>query len=385
MASHNRMDHSNYGSALRPVMATMALQNDLNGGKLGLLPEPEGRFGSFTASMAVNVVIAGLLLMLTMSQLHEHVLKPRYENTELVFPTPAAPKPVLPPVPKVKVVAPPETPKAELPRQIIQAPKPMPEPKIQTVHLNTPEMPAVPAAPPKAVTPPPQPKVGTFVSNTPTPVANNKATPSVQTGGFGNPVGVTPNPNANRPATIASVGSFNAAPGVGQGAGAARKGSVQGTAFGAGVVNGVPGGTSHGSVASAGFANGVVGGTPGGTGTGHGSVANTGFGSNVGGTAGSPQVAKAQEPTSVPPVVTFEPRPVYTPEAKQLKIQGRVTLEVKFGAGGEIQVLRVVNGLGHGLDEQAKAAAEQIRFKPALKNGQPVDQVTLVHISFQLA
>jgi TonB family protein len=96
-------------------------------------------------------------------------------------------------------------------------------------------------------------------------------------------------------------------------------------------------------------------------------------------------VAKVEEPTFEMPVVTYEPRPAYTPEAKQLKIQGRVTLEVRFTASGRIEVLRVVNGLGHGLDEQAKAAAQQIRFKPAMKNGQPVDQVTLVHISFQLA
>jgi hypothetical protein len=48
-------------------------------------------------------------------------------------------------------------------------------------------------------------------------------------------------------------------------------------------------------------------------------------------------------------------------------------------------VLRVVNRLGHGLDEQAEKVAQQIRFKPAVKNGQPVDQITLIHILFQLA
>jgi hypothetical protein len=30
-------------------------------------------------------------------------------------------------------------------------------------------------------------------------------------------------------------------------------------------------------------------------------------------------------------------------------------------------------------------AAERIRFKPATKNGEPVDQVSVIHISFQLA
>jgi TonB family protein len=102
------------------------------------------------------------------------------------------------------------------------------------------------------------------------------------------------------------------------------------------------------------------------------------------GNSGGP-VAKLEQPSFEMPVVTYEPRPVYTPEARQLKIQGRVTLEVRFTANGRIEVLRVVNGLGHGLDEQARTAAQQIRFKPAMKNGQPVDQVSLVHISFQLA
>jgi len=383
MASHNRMDQTKLGSTLRPVMATMAWQNDLNGSNFGLLPDPEGRLGSFTASTAVNVVIAGLLLLITMSQLHEHVVTPRYENTELVFPVPASPKPVLPPVPKVKVIAH-VKPKLVLNQPRLVAPKPLPEPKIQTVKLNTPLMPSLPVARPKAVAPPPLPKVGTFVSSNPTPVANNRSAPTVQTGGFGNPVGVVPNPSASKPANLPAIGSFGAAPGAGQGAGAARKGSVQGTQFGSGVVNGVPGGTSRGQVASAGFSNGVVGGSPGGAAHG-GTVASAGFGSApIAGNPGAP-VAKVEEPTFEMPVVTYEPRPAYTPEAKQLKIQGRVTLEVRFTASGRIEVLRVVNGLGHGLDEQAKAAAQQIRFKPAMKNGQPVDQVTLVHISFQLA
>jgi hypothetical protein len=47
-------------------------------------------------------------------------------------------------------------------------------------------------------------------------------------------------------------------------------------------------------------------------------------------------------------------------------------------------VVRVVQGLGHGLDEQAVKAAEQIKFKPALQQGQPIDSLALVHIIFEL-
>jgi hypothetical protein len=44
-----------------------------------------------------------------------------------------------------------------------------------------------------------------------------------------------------------------------------------------------------------------------------------------------------------------------------------------------------VKGLGHGLDEAAMRAAEQIKFKPALSNGHPVDFPAVVHIVFQTA
>jgi len=48
-------------------------------------------------------------------------------------------------------------------------------------------------------------------------------------------------------------------------------------------------------------------------------------------------------------------------------------------------VIRVVRGLGHGLDDNAIKAAQQIRFKPALKDGQPSDSTVVLHIIFQLA
>src|SRR5277367_1392868 len=354
--------------------------NDLlNRANLGLLPEPQGRFGSFGVSTVVNVVAGGILVLLTMAQVHQQKMH-QYQATELVFPV-EQPKPYIPPVPKVKVIPPP--PKVEV-KPKISIPKPQPEPpKPQVVRIPTPETPHLVAAPPKAVAPPPQPKVGLFKSAAPTQVANNNSAPTVKAGGFGDPVGVTPNPNATRPATIAAVGSFGAAPGVGQGAGAARQGSVHGTAFGSGVANGVPGGKDRGTVASAGFSNGVIGGT--GTPGSHGTVAVGNFGTPASSGSGETQAAKVQQPATTPLVVVAKPLPQYTAEAKQLKIEGDVTLEVRFTASGQVQVLRVVNGLGHGLDQQAMLAAERIRFKPATKNGEPVDQVSLIHISFQLA
>ncbi len=52
-----------------------------------------------------------------------------------------------------------------------------------------------------------------------------------------------------------------------------------------------------------------------------------------------------------------KPLPAYTAEARRLKIEGEVLLEVVFQASGETKVLRLIRGLGHGLDETAMAAA----------------------------
>jgi TonB family protein len=83
--------------------------------------------------------------------------------------------------------------------------------------------------------------------------------------------------------------------------------------------------------------------------------------------------------------ILYKPNPVYTEEARRLRLEGEVLLEVVFGASGELRVLRVVRGLGHGLDEAAVRSAQQIRFKPAKREGQAVDSVATLHVRFQLA
>jgi TonB family protein len=88
---------------------------------------------------------------------------------------------------------------------------------------------------------------------------------------------------------------------------------------------------------------------------------------------------------TVPAEITFKPRPLYTEEGRKLKIEGEVLLEVVFTASGRIRVVKVVQGLGHGLDQSAIQAAEKIQYKPALKNGQPTDFQAVLHIVFQLA
>lgn len=88
---------------------------------------------------------------------------------------------------------------------------------------------------------------------------------------------------------------------------------------------------------------------------------------------------------TVPAEITYKPRPVYTEEGRQLKVEGEVLLDVVFTATGQIKIMKVVQGLGHGLDESAIQAAQKIQFKPALRDGHPADFQAVLHIVFQLA
>jgi TonB family protein len=97
--------------------------------------------------------------------------------------------------------------------------------------------------------------------------------------------------------------------------------------------------------------------------------------------------ARSRQPSSgadAPVEIIFKPKPDYTDEGRKRKINGEVRLEVLFRSDGRVQVVRVVQALGYGLDEQAVKAAEQIKFTPALREGQPIDSMALVHIIFEL-
>ncbi len=347
----------------------------------GLLPEPEGRNKSFVVSLIVNASAIALFLTLSIFMVHQVVQKPVIE-TDLLLPI----TPVKPVRPTIRVKPPIIPPTPDLLNRIApkityrQAPADTPQPRLARVHLNNVSAPVLPPYRPDSVALPAQPKVGLFHTDVPTAVANNMGQTSTKTGGFGDPMGVHPNPGANRPATVAAYGSFQSAVGDSSGSGAARRGKVGGVNFGSGYANGVPGGSGHGKVASVGFSDGVAGGTgnrPRGTAT---------LGAFHDNTAvATPKVLVANTGNETTVEVISHPRPEYTPEAKQLKIQGDVVLEVRFSADGRCHVIRVVRGLGHGLDEQAIRVAEETHFKPATRDGQPVDITTYYRIDFQLA
>ncbi|HEU4688108.1 MAG TPA: TonB family protein [Vicinamibacterales bacterium] len=95
--------------------------------------------------------------------------------------------------------------------------------------------------------------------------------------------------------------------------------------------------------------------------------------------------AAVTKPVDRPVEIVFKPTPEYTDEARTARIEGTVSLELEFTAGGDVRVLRVVRGLGHGLDEAAQRAALRIRFKPAQSGSAPVDSRATVHITFRLS
>jgi TonB family protein len=319
----------------------MTSDDFLNCGNFELLPEPKDRMASFGLSTIINLVIASILLLLTMSRIRQAETN-HYYSTQLVFPV-KPPKFKAPRPATAKIAAPPIVRITPRPSLIMAAKVRRELPQPETVKMDASSMPAMPAPALRKVAP------------------STVAKPLVKAGGFGDPMGVTPNPNSTRPATIAAVGSFALSAGSAAGVGAAH-GSIHGTSFGSGVASGASNGTGKGAIVSAGFSNGIANGKPADT------------ASN-----GSPQ------PPTTPMIVLDKPRPRYTAEARLLKIEGDVTLKVRFSADGRVQILGAVNGLGHGLDEEAAQAVEQIRYKPAMRNGQPVDQVSLIHVTFQLA
>ena len=99
---------------------------------------------------------------------------------------------------------------------------------------------------------------------------------------------------------------------------------------------------------------------------------------------GSPDTIRGAGRLVVLPALLSSIHPQYTADAAALHIQGDVTLQVRFLKTGKVEVLRVVNGLGHGLDQQAVNAVEQLQFRPAMLDGRPVDHTTLFHVTFQL-
>jgi len=149
-----------------------------------------------------------------------------------------------------------------------------------------------------------------------------------------------------------------------------------------GLPNGVPGPPSAGPGSGGGMGDGKGGGMgPGdGTGVGPGRGFNTGGGDpRLGGGSGAPATSVDQKP-----IPLNLPQPLYTEEARKNKITGTVRARVLIGADGLVKQVKIERGLPDGLNEQAIQAVYKVRFRPAMKSGQPVAWWVPFEIDFNL-
>ena len=351
--------------------------------RLALLPEAKPNWRRVGLSAAVQLTILGFFLIVPMLYPEQMKTAIQYSYTAIAQPVtmiPVAPPPPPPAAPKVKAVVPKPTPPVEPPKLNPQqphifanlvAPKTL-KPKTEKVEIKDPDMSpkfeAVkidvkengPKRPKEDV------KVNNLGSGSAAPATVVAPVEKVQTGGFGDPNGVAGKGDPRHATTVARLGSPALPGGDGYGNGTGGKegirGTVASTGFGNGTANPPPSGGKKGAVVSTGFAN----------------AADT--------TAEAPkkkQQAAGAADTS--PTILDKPKPEYTAEGRSLKIEGDVVVDMVFLANGTVQINRVVSGLGHGLDEAAVRSAQQIKFKPAKRTGEPVDFPARVRIEFRLA
>ena len=340
-----------------------------------LLPERRAPWAEFALSMSTQTV--ALLALAWVGVLHPEMLVSPVHDYHFVQLVSTPPPINLRPAP-LRVIPAPVTARLETPSpsalripadvkpKVAPVDAPVAAPRVNVAATQPPLQPATPVIPRQLV------KTNVFSTGSSETPTIARAPQQVQTGGFGDPNGVPAHENNGKPVTIARLGSYDlpAGPGYGNGTGGAR-----------GVA---------GVVASAGFGNGMA------TGDGSGRV-NTSRGNGIavqkagfGDVQPVPASAHSQPTTApvaktVPAEILSKPAPAYTEEARKMHIEGEVLLEVVFESSGKLRVTRVVRGLGHGLDDSAVRAAEQIRFKPALRDGQPADSTAVLHIVFQMA
>lgn len=350
--------------------------------RLSLLPDTKIRKGAIGTSLIMEIALAAFVLMLPLFFPKKLIPKAMYMVTEIPMPSTHVPPPpvrkrpeVRPKIERARVEQPkPKVDMAKLFAPRIEAPKLKPRkrmeanlPKVDAtfkplkLEVADNDQPVRPRAPVKT-------GVLTSGSSAPATIERAVALSKVQTGGFGDPRGLPGPGNPNKRANINHFGSPALPAGLGYGNGTGGAKGIRGT------------------VASAGFGDGVAI-PPSGRRRRAGTLEQANFSDKNKLAAKAPRKkAVAEQPAVQPVVILAKPRPKYTPEALKLRIEGDVVLGVVFPAsGGPVHVNRVVKGLGHGLDESAIRAAEQIRFKPAISNGHAVDFPAIIHIVFQMA
>jgi TonB family protein len=342
--------------------------------RLETLPDNKIRRSAFAVSSSVQMVLALALISLPLFFPEKLSLRMVYQVTPIEAPQTEVPVRPEPPAVRPKSESAPVRPVEPIRVAKLFAPQPLIAPKPKPPERPDSEIPKLdpvlaPAKFNSSMAEPERPrepvKTGLLNTGSAAQPTLKAATEKVQTGGFGDPQGFAGGaPDAKR-GNVARLGSFElpSGPGYGNGTGGARG--------------------LRGSVASAGFGNAAA--AQAAASGPRGAVQSGGFGAVQITPAAKSATKHEGAPAIQPMVILSKPNPVYTDEARKLKIEGEVLVEVVFRASGQVQTVRVVKGLGHGLDEAALHAAEQIRFKPALQEGQAVDFSAIAHIVFQLA
>lgn len=127
-------------------------------------------------------------------------------------------------------------------------------------------------------------------------------------------------------------------------------------------------------------------GTGGGAGSGSGTGLGEGDGPGIGPGSGGGTGGGPYRPGSgvEPPTILREVKPTYTESARLRGVTGEVVLDIVVLRDGSVGQIRVLQGLGSGLDERAIEAVRQWRFAPARRLGQPVDVDVEVVVEFRL-
>jgi len=351
--------------------------------RLALLPDAKPNWHRVGFSAAVQLAILGFFLIVPMLYPEQMKTAIQYSYTVIAQPVtmiPVAPPPPPPPPPKVKAVVPKPTPPPPEPPKLnpkqphifadLVAPKTL-KPKVEKVEIKDPDM--SPKFEPTKIDvkvngpkrPKDEVKVNNLNSGSAAPATVVAPVEKVQTGGFGDPNGVAGKGDPKHATTVARLGSPALPGGEGYGNGTGGKKGIAGT------------------VASTGFGNGTANPPPSGK---KGTVVSTGFANAADTTAEAPKKKQQNNgPADNSPTILDKPKPEYTAEGRSLKIEGDVVVDMVFRANGTVQINHVISGLGHGLDEAAVRSAQQIKFKPAKRAGEPVDFPARVRIEFRLA
>jgi TonB family protein len=343
------------------------------GARLEPLPEHRTNWRALATSTFTQLSVVVALLLLQIILPPNFITKVAYEVMPLAGPLIEIPQTKPQPV-RAKLQPQPVQPQAPEPPHIAKliAPRPLPAPKPKPVELRNTDVPKLEQAPivAKLDVPDSEPVK-------PREVKTGLLGDSPTGGGFGDPRGLPGAADPSKQVNIAHVGAFDSTVGPGNGSG---------TGNGTGI--GGKGGRGNGSgVAGSGFGDSSAFAT-GKSAEGPRAVQTSGFQSaEVTPAVPAKSTAKAADASHATEGVALlsKPNPMYTDEARRLGIEGEVLLDVVFLASGQIKINGVMKGLGHGLDEAAVRAAQQIRFKPAVQEGHAVDFPATVHILFQLA